>query len=326
MTTDRGNPYSEITAKIIAAIERDPGKPSLPWRPRGGMPLWMPVNVATGNGYSGINVVSLWATAEHAGYNAPLWATYKQWQALGAQVRGGQKSALIVKYGEFEVEPKEGDPLDDGKRLFIKRAHVFNVAQVDGYAMPEAPEPLGPIARIAAADAFIAATGARIEHGGESAFYRPSADVIRMPDEGLFVGTDSMTRDEGYYAVLLHELAHWTGHDRRLARKLRNRFGDAEYAAEELIAEIASAFLCADLQITQDTRPDHAQYVANWLQLLKNDPKAIFTAAAAAERAAKYLRGLQPSTMSKSERDATPTRQPSAATSLPPPNQHRAAA
>ncbi len=115
-----------------------------------------------------------------------------------------------------------------------------------------------------------------------------------MPDEGLFVGTDSMTRDEAYFAVLLHELTHWTMHERRCDRKLDKRFGKEAYAAEELVAEIGSAMLCAEIEVTQDTRPDHAQYIANWLQLLKNDRKAIFTAAARASEAVSFLKSLQP--------------------------------
>jgi antirestriction protein ArdC len=172
---------------------------------------------------------------------------------------------------------------------------VFNCAQVDGYTPPPAPEPLGAIQRIFDADRFFAATGARIVHGGDEAFYRPSTDTIHMPDESLFTGTATMTRSEAYFAVLGHGHIHWTGYGSRLDRNLSQRFGKAERAGEELVAEIGSAFLCAELGITQDVRPDHAQYLANWLQLLKDDPKAIFTAAARASEAVNYLRSLRPS-------------------------------
>lgn len=171
---------------------------------------------------------------------------------------------------------------------------MFNAAQVDGFTLPDAPQPLGPVDRIAAADAFFRNMGARIEHGGERAFFRPSTDTIHMPDEGLFCGTDTMTRSEAYFAVLGHECIHWSGSDKRLARTFGKRFGDAAYAAEELVAEIGSAFLCAELGITQDTRADHAQYLAQWLKLLKDDSKAIFTAAARASEAVAYLKTLQP--------------------------------
>jgi antirestriction protein ArdC len=174
-----------------------------------------------------------------------------------------------------------------------RASHVFNASQVDGCDLPGKPEPLGPIERIEAADRFFQNTGARIEHGGERAFYRPSTDHIQMPDEGLFCGTDTMNRSEAYFAVLGHETLHWSGSEKRLNRDFGKRFGDARYAAEELVAEIGSAFLCAELAITQDVRADHAQYLAQWLKLLKDDSRAIFTAAAKASEAVSYLKQLQ---------------------------------
>jgi antirestriction protein ArdC len=199
--------HAEITDKLIAAIETDPGKPCMPWR-RSGKPLFMPVNALTDKPYNGINIVSLWVSAEIAGYSAPVWATYKQWREIGCQVRKSEKSSLVVFYKEYETDPNPDEADDDGKRRVARASHVFNAGQVDGYAMPDAPTPLGPVERLEAVDRFIAATGARIEHGGDRAFYRPSTDHIQMPDEGLFCGTDTMTRDEAYYAVLAHELTH----------------------------------------------------------------------------------------------------------------------
>lgn len=285
--------HADITGKLIAAIEADPGKPSMPWR-RSSAPLFMPSNALTGNAYNGINIVSLWVAAECLGYGAPIWATYRQWSELGAQVRKGEKSSLVVFYKEYEADPCPDDAGDDGKRRVARASYVFNAAQVDGYALPDAPTPLGPIDRLETVDRFIIATGARIEHGGDRAFYRPSTDHIQMPDEGLFCGTDTMTRTEGYYATVAHELTHWTAAPKRLGRELGKRFGDAAYAAEELVAEIASAFLCSELGITQDTRTDHAQYLAQWLKLMKDDSRAIFTAAAKASEAIAYLKRLQP--------------------------------
>ena len=283
--------HAEITNKLIAAIEANPGEPVMPWR-KSANPLWLPVNARTGNRYNGINIVSLWVAAETAGFPAPLWATYRQWQQLDAQVRKGEKASAVVFYRQYDAEPDPDDPEDDGKRRVARASWVFNAAQVDGYAPPPAPEPLGPIQRIFDADHFFAATGAHIVQGGEEAFYRPSTDTIHMPDEHLFTGTATMTRGEAYFAVLGHEHIHWTGHGSRLDRNLAQRFGKADRAAEELVAEIGSAFLCAELGITQDVRPDHAQYLGHWLQLLKEDPKAIFTAAARASEAVNYLKGL----------------------------------
>ena len=299
-TAQRRDIYADITNQLIAAIEADPGKPSMPWRRSAG-PLFMPVNAQTQKAYNGINVVSLWVSAEAQGYGTPVWATYKQWQQLDCQVRKGERSSLVVFYKEYEVVPEargangpSADDADDtGKRRVARASWVFNAAQVDGYAAPDAPQPLGAIERIAAADSFVSATGAVVAHGGERAFFRPSTDHIQMPDEQLFCGTDTMTRSESYYAVLVHELTHWSGAKPRLNREFGKRFGDDAYAAEELVAEIGSAFLCAELGITQDCRADHAQYLAQWLRLLKSDSRAVFTAAAKASEAAAYLKGLK---------------------------------
>lgn len=279
--------HAEITAKLIAAIEANPGKPQMPWR-RCGKPLWLPENALTHNRYNGINVVVLWVAAEMRGFTSPVFGTYRQWQELGAQVRKGSKAETVVVYKEYETRPDPENPDDDGKRRLARASHVFNVADVEGYTQPDAPEPLGPIERHAAADCFIAATSARFEHGGDSAYYRPSTDHIQMPDENLFCGTDTMGRDESWFAVALHELVHWTGPAHRC-----NRTGERTketYAFEELVAEIGSAMLCAELGISQDVRADHAQYVANWLTILKNDDRAIFFAAARASQAVAFLK------------------------------------
>jgi antirestriction protein ArdC len=213
---------------------------------------------------------------------------------MDCQVRKGEKSSLVVFYKEYDTDPDPEQEDDNGKRRVARASYVFNASEVDGYNSPAPPIPLGPIERIDAADRFVQYTGARIEHGGDRAFYRPSTDHIQMPDEDRFCGTDTLTRSEAYYAVLGHECIHWSGSEKRLNREFGKRFGDAAYAAEELVAEIGSAFLCAELGITQDTRPDHAQYLANWLNLLKSDNKAIFTAAAKASEAVAFLKRLQP--------------------------------
>ncbi len=285
--------HAEITNRLIAAIEKDPGRPQMPWR-RGAGPLWMPVNAESGKPYRGINVVSLWVAAEAAGFSSPIWATYKVWSQLGAQVKKGERGSPVVFYKEYDTEPDPDDAEDDGKRRVARGYWVFNCSQVDGYAPPDAPEKLGPVERLQRAQAFIAATGARIAYGGAQAFYRPSTDTIHMPDEALFTGTDTMSRTEALHAVEAHELVHWSGARHRLGREFGKRFGDRAYCAEELVAEIGSALLCAELDITQDVRADHAQYLAQWLELMKEDSRAIFTAAAQASRAVEYLEGLQP--------------------------------
>ena len=281
-------------AKLIASIEADPGQPSMPWRRSSG-PLFMPANALTGNAYNGINIVSLWVSAEVQRFTAPVWATYRQWSELGAQVRKGEKSSLVVFYKEYDTDPNPDVADDDGKRRVARASYVFNASQVDGFTVPAAPERLGPVERIEAADRFVGATGVRVEHGGERAYYRPSTDHIQMPDEGLFCGTDTMTRSEGIFcrpparddpriaAQSIVSTATWA-----------SALAIAAYAAEELVAEIGSAFLCSELGITQDVRADHAQYLASWLKLLKDDSRAIFTAAAKASEAVAFLKRLQP--------------------------------
>ena len=279
--------HAEITRQLIAAIEKDPGDPQLPWRRTGGKPLFCPENALSKAPYRGINVIALWAAAEIAGHSLPIWATYRQWQELGCQVRQGERASPIVFYKEFAIDPDDAD--DDGRRRVARGYNVFNAAQVDGFTAPAAPPDLGPIERIATAERFIAAIGADIRHGGERAFFSPAGDFIQMPGEGLFAGTDTMSRSEGWYATLLHEHVHWTSAPNRLDRQLGKRFADRAYAAEELVAEIGAAFLCSALSITQEVRPDHARYLAHWLQLIKDDDRAIFTAAAAAQRAVAFL-------------------------------------
>jgi antirestriction protein ArdC len=159
--------------------------------------------------------------------------------------------------------------------------------------MPDTPT-TSLVERHAAADEFFAATGADVRHGGERACYRPSQDFIQMPDERLFRGSQYGTRKEDYYCVLAHYTTHWTAHEARLKRELGKRFGDHQYAAEELIAELGSAFICAELGISPQPRLDHAQYLKHWLEMMKADSRAIFSAAARAQEAVTYLVSLKP--------------------------------
>lgn len=281
--------YAEVTNNLIAAIESDPGNPVLPWRRRKGA-LSMPTNALTGKLYNGVNVINLWVCAELTGRQSATWGTYRQWAELGAQVRKGEKASLVIFYKEYDGKPDPEDAEDNGKRRVARASAVFNAEQVDGYETVASVPDLGPVERIARADTFVAASGADIRHGGDRAYFDRGADRIQMPSEGLFTGSVTMTRTEGYYATLVHELIHWSGARARLNREMGKRFGDRAYAAEELVAEIGAAFLCTELGITQEVRLDHAQYLANWLQLLRDDKKAIFTAAARAAEAAAYLR------------------------------------
>ena len=165
---------------------------------------------------------------------------------------------------------------------------------MDGYQPPviDAPTVI-PMTPIEQAEAFVAATGAQIDYGGTRAFYRPSTDSIQLPPREAFIGSPTSTPAESYYSTILHELTHWTSAESRCNRQLGKRFGDQAYAMEELVAELGAAFLCADLHITDEPRVDHAQYLASWLSVMKEDKKAIFTAASKASEAAAYLTGPQ---------------------------------
>ena len=287
--------HQEITDRIVAAIETA-GEFRLPWiRARGGS-MKRPVNIASAKPYNGVNIVSLWVSALAADYPSHLWGTYRQWQERGAQVRRGEKSSLVVFYKqlEFEQRNEETGETEATERLMARASHVFNAGQVDGFAIdnPETPLPdqpaFDPIAR---AERFAKATGAIIEEGGDRACYIPSLDIIHMPERKRFIGNETTSPAEAFYSTLSHELTHWSGSKSRLDRDLTGRFGSESYAVEELIAELGAAFLCSDLSITPEPRADHACYIANWLRVLKDDKRAVFTAASKASEAANWLIG-----------------------------------
>ena len=153
--------------------------------------------------------------------------------------------------------------------------------------------------RLAHVDAFLAATGAEFREGGQRAYYRHrdstgDGDFIQMPPRNMFTGTTTSTPTESYESTRLHETAHWAHAAHRLDFKHGERFGDHIYAFNELIAELSAAFLCAELEISNTPRADHAQYLASWVTVLKGETKAIFSAASLATRTVDYLVGLQP--------------------------------
>jgi antirestriction protein ArdC len=244
-----------------------------------------------GTPYRGVNVLLLWGEAQAKGFGSPSWMTYKQAQELGGQVRKGEAGSMVV-YADRYTKSETNERGEEAERevAFMKGYTVFNVEQIDGlpaqYLAPVAPV-LQPLPLHQAAEAFFAATGATFCHGGSRAFYAPIRDIIQLPPAEAF-------RDaESYAATKAHELIHWTGHPHRNAREFGRRFGDRAYAFEELVAELGAAFLCADLGITPEVQPDHAAYLAHWLQVLKEDKRAIFSAAAHAQRAADYVQALQ---------------------------------
>ena len=236
---------------------------------------------------------------------------YKQASELGGQVRKGEKGSLVVYANRITKTGTDDKGADVEIEIpFMKGYTVFNAEQIDGlpahfYATVQ---PLNnELERLDAVERFFANTQATIRHGGNRAFYSPSLDFVQMPELATF-------RDrESYYATRAHEMIHWTRHETRLNRDFgRKRFGDAGYAMEELVAEIGAAFLCADLGITPETRDDHAAYIASWLKVLKDDKRAIFTAASHAQKALDCLHGLQPQPSAEAPRDIEEERQEAA--------------
>ncbi len=270
--------YESVTATIIKQLEEGITPWVRPWTVKGGG--FMPRNFASKRAYSGVNVIILWDAQIRGDFQSSEWLTYKQAREIGAQVRGGEKATRVVFTNSMLVG--EGD--DEKKIGYLKSFYVFNTGQIDGLLIETHKPQMAQHSRDDAATAFIAATKADIQHGGDRAFYRMADDFIRLPDTAAFESY------EHYLATGLHELTHWSGAKHRLNRDLNNRFGTKAYAAEELVAELGAAFLCAHLEVKGRLR--HAEYVANWLELLKEDPRAVFTAASKASQAADFLRSF----------------------------------
>jgi antirestriction protein ArdC len=219
--------------------------------------------------------------------------TFQQAKELGGHVRKGEHGSPVVYSSSFTATDRADDGTPEEREIhFMKGYTVFNVEQVEAlpapfYALAEKPKE--HIERIARAEAFAANTKAEVRHGGDWAYYAQGEDYIRLPPIEAF-------RDaESHAATLAHELTHWTKHPKRLDRSFdQKRWGDEGYAMEELVAEIGAAFLCADLAITPEVRDDHAAYVGHWLKVLKDDKRAVFSAAAHAQRAVDFLHDLQP--------------------------------
>lgn len=274
--------YETVTNKIIAELETGTAPWVKPWK-SSGSPLF-PHNAVTGRPYSGINVLLLWSMAANKGYSHSGWLTFRQAIALGAQVRKGEKGTHVVFVKRMDVPDDDADDEDATKMVSIIKSYVvFNLCQID--ELPEAyqvvPEELSEHERIGLAESFIAALNIPVAHGGDRAAYNPKIDAVVMPP------LSSFETPELYYATLFHELGHASGHATRLDRDFKGRFGTEAYAAEELVAELTSAYLCAAFSIEGQLR--HASYIDSWLSLLRKDNRAIFTAASKASAAMDYL-------------------------------------
>lgn len=282
--------YDEVTDRIIQELEEGRVPWVQPWGRLGAPTVGLPHNAVSGRPYSGVNILVLWGEGMARGYYGQGWLTFRQALAAGGVVRKGERGTSVVFADRFV--PKEGPgrtPVPDGtdrdrrEVAFLKRFTLFNVAQCDGLsgATVSEPEPLPVREIVPVAEAVIAASGVDFRIGGDRAYYAPCADFVQVPPQPAFF------EQVNYYRTCLHELTHATGHASRLDRNLVNAFGSKDYAREELVAEIGSAFLCASLGIEPTVR--HADYLAGWLEVLREDRRAIFRAASAASKAADWL-------------------------------------
>jgi len=270
--------YQEITDSIIAELERG----ATPWVKPWNAPASADKNIASGKAYRGINRLLLAMISGIKGYTVPSWGTYDQWQKLGGNVRKGEKAAKIIFWSQ--AKDKKAEASGEDKFYQFARAYcVFNVAQVDGIdIIASEDQPVSDNEKIEACESRIAATQAKYSIGGDTACYIPSIDSIKMPALNTFQSA------EHYYATFFHELTHWTSDKTRCDRDLsKGRFGNADYAFEELVAELGAAFLCQQHGIAGDLR--HAGYIESWLKCLKSDSRAIFKASALAQQASDFI-------------------------------------
>jgi antirestriction protein ArdC len=285
---DRASLYQEITDKIIRELEQGRVPWVQPWFGSGaGAPLDLPKNAATGRAYSGINILILWLACTERGFTGQNWLTFRQALKIGAHVRKGERGTTVVyadrfvPYRERERAAETGDEPD--AIPFLKRFTVFNADQCADVPAEIAPPPQPPAGKLILpqAEALIRATGADIRIGGNRAFYVPSAYYIQVPPPSAFF------EPINFHRTVCHELGHWSGAAHRLNRDLSGDFGSSSYAREELVAEMCGAFVCAALAIVPTVR--HADYLASWLEVLREDNRAIIRAASAASKAADYL-------------------------------------
>ncbi|QDT53007.1 DNA primase TraC [Caulifigura coniformis] len=291
-TTLREDVYTRITNQIVEQLQQGVRPWFQPWQVKHAAGSVTRPLRHNGERYQGVNVLSLWMSSELNGYTSPFWLTFQQARELKAHVKKGERGSPVVYASTFKKKGTDeaGDEVETDQP-FLKQYTVFNADQIEGLPVhftATVPFATRTHERIEHAESFFRGTGADIRHGGNRAFYAIEEDYIRLPHFATF-------RDaESHAATLAHELIHWTRHPSRLDRNLgRKRWGDAGYAAEELVAELGSAFLCADLGITPEVRDDHASYLECWLKVLKDDKRAIFTAASLATKAVEFLHGLQ---------------------------------
>lgn len=268
----------EFVDTLLASIDETTGQWSPCWSTAG----WLPSNALTGKPYRGINTLLLLVDQRRRQHTSSMYATYRQWETLGGQVRKGEHGVRLVKW----IEPDRTDPTAP-TRLIPRVFTVFHVGQQDGWSPP--PVEVRPMSEcLVALDEHIASLHAPCVQLGSPAYAR-HADIVFMPPRESFVSP------EAWASVFAHEMTHWTGHHDRLNRQAHARWGDDAYAFEELVAEIGASFVTSAFGIpAQPTREDHLLYIKSWASRLRADPSLILSAAQAAQRAADFL--VPPST------------------------------
>jgi antirestriction protein ArdC len=291
---DRASLYDEITGKIISELEAGRVPWVQPWGTAAAKaPLAMPKNAATGRQYSGINILILWGAVIEHGFPGQSWLTFRQALALGSNVRKGEHGTTVVYADRFVPDDEKQRARETGEDAqaipFLKRFTVFNVTQCENLpedlavlAPPRPPRLIEP-----QVEALIHATGIDFRIGGNRAFYAPGPDFVMVPPPQAYF------EPINWHRTALHELGHATGHASRLGRDLGGSFGTKKYAFEELVAEVNAAFCCASLGIVPTVR--HADYIGSWLEVLREDNRAVVRAASQASKAADWILGFLPS-------------------------------
>lgn len=287
---DRTDLYQDITDRIIAELEAGRVPWVQPWS-AARAPLDMPHNAASRARYSGINIVILWDAVVSNGFSTNAFLTFRQALAAGGHVRKGERGTPVVYAKPFTPAEEKRRAAAEGRAAgrvpMLKRFTVFNTDQCDG--LPESicapPPPVAEGLILPAAEALIKATRADFRIGGDQAFYAPGFDYVQVPrPEAYFEPVN-------WHRTAFHELGHWTGHPSRLGRDLSGGFGSTTYGREELVAEMAGAFVCASLGIAPTVR--HADYLGSWLAIIREDKRAIVRAASAASKAAEFILGFR---------------------------------
>jgi antirestriction protein ArdC len=300
---ERASLYDEVTSRIIAELKAGRFPWVQPWDAAAcGTAIGLPRNAVTARPYSGVNILILWGEMFARAYPSQSWLTFRQAHAAGGSVRKGETGVTVVYADRFTPEAERERTRETGEDArsipFLKRFTLFNVAQCDGLREGLAGDhvPLPAREMVPDAEELIAASGADFRVGGPQAYYAPGPDFVAVPPQQAFF------QQINFYRTALHELTHWVGGTKRLARDQSGAFGSPAYAREELIAELGSAFLCASLGIVPTVR--HADYLASWLEVLRGDNRAIFRAASAATKAADHLIALRDAKRAGAERAA----------------------